>query len=282
MKHHTILITGSTDGIGKQTALELAGKRQNIILHGRSEHKVLVAMEELRQKTGSHTISGVYGDLSSLKEVAGIAGQVREITDGLDVLVNNAGVIMPVYQASADGYEMTFAINHLAHFYLTSLLFPLLRNQARIINVASQVHSQNITLGQLNDPHYFSSIDAYSDSKMCNVLFTYALDRKIGGRDGITVNCLHPGVVNTKMLTQTWGRMGVPVERGTQNVLYVITSDEAGTISGAYFRDRRAIRSASATYDTELQDTLWELSTTLVRKTGLPFDDEVYVNKGLK
>ncbi|NOY37517.1 MAG: SDR family NAD(P)-dependent oxidoreductase [Chlorobi bacterium] len=278
MKKLTILITGSTDGIGKQTALDMAVLNWNVIVHGRSEQKVTRVVNDMRKQTGQQNISGVWGDMHSLHKVKKMAAQVREQTGKLDVLLNNAGVIMPVYRQSADGYEMTFAVNYLAHFYLTYLLFPIIYEKGRIINVTSQVHSQTINLKNLNDPSLFSSIDAYSDSKMCNVLFTYALDRRINGNRDITVNCLHPGVVNTKMLIQTWGRIGIPVEEGARNSVYVATSPVAGKISAAYFRNMKTERSAPATYDTALQDELWKMSMEIVHKAGLEFDEAVFTS----
>lgn len=276
MNRKTALITGSTDGIGYQTALNLADKNWQILVHGRSATKVSKAAENIKQKTGNKRIYGVWGDLSSLKEVQNIPKQVKEITDGIDVLLNNAGVIMPAYRSSADGYEMTFAVNHLAHFYLTGLLLPVIRERGRIINVSSQVHSQSLSLQRLNDPGFFSSIDAYADSKMCNVLFTYALDRQLNGIHGITVNCLHPGVVNTKMLVQTWGRVGIPVEEGADNTVFVATSEEAGRMSGQYFVNRQPRKSAAASYDHNLQDELWEMSLNMIRKAGFELSDPAF------
>ena len=280
MKEKTILITGSTDGIGQATAGALASTGWHVIIHGRSQGKVHQTLETLRQENPAGKLSGVWGDFSSLAEVAAIPARVSAITSRLDVLLNNAGVIMPAFMESADGYEMTFAVNHLAHFFLTHLLLPLIPEGGRIVNVASQVHSQTLNTTHLNDPRYFSSIDAYSDSKMCNVLFTYALHRRIHERLGIVVTCLHPGVVNTKMLVQTWGRVGIPVEEGIRTSVYAVSPDKSPAESGVYWVNERKSRSTPASYEKDLQEKLWKLSTDLIRKAGFEFREDDYYRRG--
>lgn len=280
MKEKTILITGSTDGIGKATAGALASNGWHVIIHGRSQGKVHQTLETLCQDNPSGKLSGVWGDFSSLAEVAAIPAQVSAITSRLDVLLNNAGVIMPAFMESTDGYEMTFAVNHLAHFFLTHLLLPLIPEGSRIVNVASQVHSQTLNTAHLNDPRYFSSIDAYSDSKMCNVLFTYALHRRIHESLGIAVTCLHPGVVNTKMLVQTWGRVGIPVEAGIRTSVFAVSPDKAPAESGVYWVDERKTRSTPASYEKNLQEELWKLSSDLIRKAGFEFREDDYYRRG--
>ena len=174
-----ILITGSTDGIGKRTALELANKGHTLFIHGRDEIRVKQVLTELSEMSGNPGHKGITADLSSLDAVARMASRVSTETDTLDVLINNAGVLSKDFKLSHDGLELTFAVNHLAHFYLTNRLLPLIRNSnnGRIINVSSDVHSRELNFQLGKDQNKYDGIREYGVSKLCNILFTYKLAR---------------------------------------------------------------------------------------------------------
>ena len=262
-----VLITGSTDGIGRQTALQLARKGYQVIIHGRNEGKVRAAVTEIQQATGNADVTGVVGNLASLNEVSALARDIRERFDVLDVLINNAGVFQTHFERSKDGYEMTFAVNHLAHFLLTRELLPLLEKppEARIVIVSSMAHASRIDFENLQGEKGFNRYEAYSVSKLCNLLFGYKLARDLEGT-GITVNCLHPGVINTKLLKKGWGGIGAPVARGAATPVYLADSPEVTGVTGRYFVDRTPTRSAPISYDIPTQERLWTLSVALCDK----------------
>jgi NAD(P)-dependent dehydrogenase (short-subunit alcohol dehydrogenase family) len=262
-----ILITGATDGIGRETAKVLAGKGYEITIHGRSQQRVEDTLQEILKRTPGVTLHGVVADLSSLAQVEQMA---EEVLAGppVDILLNNAGIVAHRFQLSADGYEMTLAVNHLGHFFLTLQLLDHLREPARIVNVSSMVHATAIDIERLNDPRYFDPVSSYARSKLCNVLFTYKLHRLLQGRRAVTVNALHPGVINTKVLTETWGAVGAPVSEGSRMTVYVTTDPSLEKVSGAYFENGTQRPSAEVSYDEHLQDLCWERSLEMIRRAG--------------
>ncbi len=267
-----ILITGSTDGIGRETARVLASRGYEITIHGRSQRRVEDTVQELRRDHPGTVLHGVTADLSSLRQVKAMADEVLA-GPPLDILLNNAGIVAHEFRLSEDGYEMTLAVNHLGHFYLTLLLLDHLREPARIVNVSSMVHDTSLDIERLNDPAYFEPVTAYSRSKLCNVLFTYKLDRLLRGKRKITVNSLHPGVINTKVLTETWGPVGAPVREGSRMTVYVATDPSLENVSGAYFENGTQRPSAGISYDEELQDLCWERSMEMIRRAGVPVEN---------
>ncbi|MCD6597850.1 MAG: SDR family NAD(P)-dependent oxidoreductase [Bacteroidales bacterium] len=266
----TILITGSTDGIGKETAFHLAGRGYRVLIHGRDSEKVERTISEVKKKSGNNNISGYVADLSSLLKVKEMTVALLDTEKKLDVLLNNAGVIMKSYQLSDEGLEMTFSVNHLSHFYLSGLLLPLLlkNEKSKIINLSSMVHSSNIDFDELLDPRFFDSVNAYSLSKLCNVLFTYKLSGILKDT-GITVNCMHPGVINTKMLKDTWGPIGSPVKEGADREVFLVESELTDMLTGKYFQDNRERKSSIVSYDKTIQTALWNLSISLLEKAGM-------------
>ena len=264
MKDKTILITGSTDGIGKQTALELAAMGATVLLHGRNSERADRVLNEIKNATGNDRLNAFIADLSSLKKVRGLAEQVLLKHDRLDVLINNAGVYETSHRISEDGFEMTFAVNHLAPFLLTLLLLDLIikSSPGRIINVSSQVHASGIDFDNLQAEKYYSEYEAYSLSKLCNVLFTYELAERLKGT-GITVNCLHPGVIDTKLLKAGWGMGGSPVTEGSRTSVYLASAPELNTVTGKYFKNRTSTTSSQISYDAETRKKLWHISEHL-------------------
>jgi len=269
------LVTGSTDGIGRATANELALHGFDVIIHGRSQQRIDDTVNQIKNSYPETTCTGIKADLSSLKEVRSMAEEIIRKKLVPDVLINNAGVDTKSFALTPDGYEMTFAVNHLSHFYLTLLLTGHLPENARIINVSSRLHSSasNINFNKIHSQSYYNSLDAYCISKLCNVLFTYKLHRLLNGKRNITVNCLHPGVINTKMLIQGWGPIGALVEEGAKTPVYLAASQDVKNISGAYFSDRKRQPSSALSHDLKLQDECWNKSLEMIRKAGFDIPD---------
>ena len=251
-----VLITGSTDGIGRETARKLLMKGFYVLLHGRSQNRCLPILQSFRETYTN--VDCVVGDLASFKSVRYMAEEVKSKVDHLDVLINNAGIFNPVKEITEDGYEKTLQVNHLSHFLLTYLLFPLVRG-GRIINVSSMAHASSIDFDNLNGEKYYDPYDAYSRSKLCNILFAFYLARLVKNT-GTTVNALHPGVINTKLLISGWGAIGADVERGAETSVYLASSPDVANITGEYFVNKRVAKAASIAYDIEVQEKCWKIS----------------------
>ncbi len=259
---NTILITGATDGIGKQTAKELARMGHRIIIHGRSTSKIEQTTKALQAEFPMTQIAGEVADFAYLREVFEFATRVMQKFPTLNILINNAGVYMKHKTLTADGFETTFEVNHLSPFALTLKLLPLLAKNkpARIINVSSMVHlNAKPDFTNLNAERQFDPYNAYALSKLANVLFTKELSIRLKGK-GITVNSLHPGVVGTKLLKAGFAIEGASVEEGAATSVYLATAKEVEGITGEYFaREKPAIASPLAN-DDEIRLKLWNMS----------------------
>ncbi|MFU8772252.1 MAG: SDR family oxidoreductase, partial [Anaerolineales bacterium] len=201
------LVTGATSGIGLATANGLAELGACVVLVGRSAEKLERVSSQIKQETGNQHISGMLADLSSVDQMHELARQFRQKHDRLNILVNNAGAFFLRRQLSADGYEMTFALNHLSYFAITVLLLDLILDSApaRIINVASDSHrSQRLNLSDLHNKQRYTGFKAYGQSKLANLLFTYELARRLEGTQ-VTVNAMHPGFTSTGIWHQPAG-----------------------------------------------------------------------------
>jgi len=273
MTTKTMLVTGSTDGIGKATAAELARRGATVLVHGRSEKKANAAVKELSKVVPGATFVPVWGDFSSLDEVRALAEQVKQQAPVLDVLVNNAGIMSNERRLSKDGFELTFAVNHLAPFLLTHLLLDQLKaaTQGRVVNVASMVHSGGeVNLDDLSMEKGYSGYGAYSNSKLMNVLFTHELARRLAGTK-VTAYALHPGVIGTKLLHAAFGGMGGgSVEQGARTSVYCATAPELSEVSGRYYDDAHEARAAAHADDPKLERALYEKSAQLTGATPLP------------
>ncbi|TDO92013.1 NAD(P)-dependent dehydrogenase (short-subunit alcohol dehydrogenase family) [Halanaerobium saccharolyticum] len=260
----TILVTGATDGIGRETAKELAEKGHRIIIHGRSENKAWKVKEELNKINSEVEHKIAIADLESQQQVLDLSTQLKEEEDKIDVLINNAGIYQNQLEFSEDKIEKTIAVNYHSHFVLTLLLLPLLEksDDPRIINFSSMVHAHNLDTDKIWDPINFNGSQAYSDSKLAMILFTFKLDRIV---NGITVNCLHPGVINTKLLRQGWGAGGSSVEKGAVTPVYLALSDEVKGESGGYFVNKNKKKPTEAAFKQELQDQLWNKSIEMIK-----------------
>jgi NAD(P)-dependent dehydrogenase (short-subunit alcohol dehydrogenase family) len=259
-----ILVTGATDGLGKRVALELASKGATVLLHGRNTERLETALEEVRRETGSEKLRSYLADLSSLAAVRGLAERILPDEERLDVLVNNAGVIVPERRESEDGYELTFAVNYLAHFLITSLLLPLLRDSApaRIVNVASAGQSP-VDFGDLMLERGYDGMRAYSQSKLAQIMFTFELAERLQGT-GVTVNALHPAsLMDTKMVLETFGHSMSTVQEGADATVRLAVSPELEGVTGRYFDGRREARANRQAYDAQARKRLWVLSEEL-------------------
>ncbi len=257
----TVLITGSTDGIGKQTALELAGTGCRVIVHGRSIGKCKSTCSYINSLTGNNNVGFIVADLDSLEAIEYMAKKVKRIYGYIDILINNAGVFEHKKILTKDGFERTFAVNYLSGFLLSGLLIKYMKNDSfsRIINVSSMAHSDNIDFKNLNCEKYYDGFDAYGRSKLCNILFTFELANRLKSRN-ITVNCLHPGVINTKLLHVGWGIGGASLHEGAKTSVYLATSDEVENVTGEYFSDRCKSKPAKICYDKKVREKLWKIS----------------------
>lgn len=260
----TVLVTGATAGIGLQTATDLARQGVQVILHGRSEDKVDKARRAIEEQGGS--TSGVVFELSSLASIRRGVEDLARRFPRLDVLVNNAGVFMNERELSEDGFEMTFHVNHLAPFLLTNLLLqgPLKGPGARIVNVSSIAHSRGrMRFEDLQLSRGFQGYAAYAQSKLANILFTFELAERLAAEQ-VTANCLHPGVVSTKLLVEGFGMQGSDtVEEGAETSVFLATSEDVAGATGRYFARKREVNPAPQALDVALRKQLWEISEKL-------------------
>ena len=269
----TVLVTGATDGIGRETAHELARRGARVIVHGRNREKAEAVARELEGIAEGSAAAPLVGDLSSLEEVRRVAEEALARGERVDVLLNNAGVYMNEPQVSRDGFEMTFAVNHLAPFLLTHLLLPMLRDgaPARVVNVSSIAHTRGaIDVGRLGDVERFDPYRAYADSKLANVLFTVELARRLGPGP-VTVNALHPGVVSTKLLTEGFGFHGKDsLAEGAATSVQLALSPEVAEVTGRYFAASKEATMAPVARDLSLAARFYEKSAELVGIEPLP------------
>ena len=251
----------------------------NVVLAGRNQAKCAVTADEIREESRNPMVKYLVADLSSQEQVRRLAQEFKDRHSRLDVLVNNAGALFMGRQTSVDGIEMTFALNHLSYFLLTNLLMDVLTASApaRIINVSSGAHKEaRLNPDDVHDPCRYFGSRAYSQSKLCNVLFTYELARRLEGT-GVTANALHPGLVATNFLSNNgaFGRFmnfflhikGISIEAGARTPVYAATAPEMEGVSGKYLVKNRPVRSSERSYDENLATALWELSASL---TGIP------------
>jgi NAD(P)-dependent dehydrogenase (short-subunit alcohol dehydrogenase family) len=261
-----ILVTGATDGIGKETARELAMMQATVIVHGRDATRVKSTVEELRRNSANMKLEEATADFSSLKQVRQLADQMTDRFPRVDVLINNAGVFMKNRVLSEDGFEMTFAVNHLAPFLLTGRLLHLLRKSSagHIITVSSVVHSSAaLDFGNLNAEKRFDAHGAYALSKLANILFSKELAVRLGG-SGITSNALHPGVIGTKMLREAFNMTGAGVKEGAATSVYLASSPDVEGVTGKYFVHEREAPAAPVTDDASVRERFWTISASFV------------------
>ena len=274
----TVLITGSTDGVGKLVAQRLAQAGAHVLLHGRSREKGQRTLAEIRAATGSDRLEFHLADLASLMEVRGLAEMVAARHEGLHLLVNNAGIGFGPRDAmrrevSRDGHELRFAVNYLSGFLLTQLLLPTLRRgaPARIVNVSS-AGQHPIDFDDVMVTRGYEGTRAYRQSKLAQVMFTFDLAEQLKD-EGITVTCLHPATfMNTNMVIESGYAPTSRVEDGADAILALATSPEMEGRTGLYFDGKREARANVQAYDAAARRCLWDLS---MRLTGLARDSNV-------
>jgi retinol dehydrogenase-14 len=279
MRGRVCLITGATSGIGKATAHALAALGASVVLIGRDPQKGEATVQRIREDTGNEEVELLSADLTSQTSIRELADQVLAEHDRLHVLVNCAGAFFRDRRVTIDGLEMTFALNHLAYFLLTTLLLDLLQESApaRVVNVTSGAHSTGrIDFEDLQSERRYRGQAAYSQSKLANVLFTYELARRLRGT-GVTVNCVHPGVVRTN-----FGRQNQPLawrlmisivapfmrslEKGAETVVYLASDPQVEPVTGKYFYDLKPKRSSKLSYDEAVAARLWKVSEELTTR----------------
>jgi NAD(P)-dependent dehydrogenase (short-subunit alcohol dehydrogenase family) len=268
----TILVTGSTDGVGKLVARGLAAAGARLLLHGRNREKGDAVLREIRAATGSDRIELHVADLASLQDVRRLVATVAAAHDRLDILINNAGIGFGPREAmrreiSRDGHELRFAVNYLSGFLLTHLLLPTLERSvpARIVNVAS-AGQYPIDFDDVMLTRGYEGTRAYRQSKLAQIMFTVDLAEQLAGT-GVTVNCLHPATfMDTNMVRESGYAPMSSVEQGAEAILHLATSPDLDGRTGLYFDGRRPARANAQAYDADARRRLRELS---LRLTGI-------------
>ncbi len=273
MSGKTIVITGATSGIGEVAAIRLAEQGARIVFTARDKARADVTMEKLRRANGAVTPAVHLGDLSLLADMKRIAAEIGQEPE-IDILINNAGALFNAQQETGDGLEKTFALNHMSYFVITNLLLPHLKAGARIVSTSSGAHRRaKLDFADLQSRIGYGGFAVYSKSKLCNILFTRELARRIAGT-GITANCLHPGFVATRFGDQSGGLVstlvrvakpfgGISPEEGAKTILYLATSPNVASVSGEYFYQCKIdMPSPEARNDRDARK-LWDISAEI-------------------
>lgn len=277
MQGKTVVITGGTSGIGEVAAFNLAGQGARIVLIARDSARGEATLAKLRQANPAAQHVAHYGDLSVIADMKRVATAVASSETRIDVLINNAGAVFLSRKVSADGLEMTFATNHMAYFVVTNILLDRLKATpgARIVSTASDAHkSGKLDFDDLQSEKSFSSFRVYGTSKLCNILFTRELARRLEGT-GVTANCLHPGFVGTrfgqnnannifmKAIRSAIMSLGISPEEGAKTIIHLASSPDVATISGEYFYKCKVAEPTQAAQDDAAAKRLWEVSAKI-------------------
>jgi NAD(P)-dependent dehydrogenase (short-subunit alcohol dehydrogenase family) len=270
----TVLVTGATNGIGLETARELSRMGAQVTIVSRNAEKCAAVAGAIKTETGNR-VKFIAADLSTLAGIRQAAVSFKQFHSQLHILVNNAGGFFFKRIVTPDGYEKTFALNHLNYFLLTTLLLDLLKVSAptRVVNVASGSHvGARIDFNDLQGKKRYGGFRAYGQSKLANVLFTYELSRRLN-YTGVTVNALHPGYVDTgiplssgfpgKIAKLSARLFAQKPEEGAQTSIYLAASTEVEGVTGKYFIDCRPVASSPESYDKLVAEKLWQVSLNL-------------------
>uniref|UniRef100_A0A672NVQ7 NADP-retinol dehydrogenase n=1 Tax=Sinocyclocheilus grahami TaxID=75366 RepID=A0A672NVQ7_SINGR len=277
----TVIITGANTGIGKETARDLAKRGARVVMACRDLEKAEAARKELIEDSGNQNIVANKLDLSDTKSIRAFAELINKEEKQVNILINNAGIMMCPYSKTADGFEMQFGVNHLGHFLLTYLLLDLLKKSApsRIINVASVAHTWgSIHLDDINSEKGYSPRRAYGQSKLANILCTRSLAKRLQG-SGVTVYSLHPGVVQSELFRNLSKPVQIAVKvfspftkttiQGAQTTIYCAVEPKLDNESGGYYSDCAPAQCSSEALDDEMAQKLWELSCQML---GITWD----------
>ena len=284
MHDRVCLVTGATNGIGYETALGLARRGAQVVIVGRDAGRTQDCAGRIQAAVPGARVDARVADLSAQAEIRKVAASLREAYPRLDVLVNNAGAIFDRRTLTVDGIERTWALDHLGYVLLTLELLETLKATAaagakpRIVNVASAAHTRgHIDFDDIEGARRYGAMRAYAQAKLGNVLFTYALARRLRG-SGITVNALHPGVINTGFAKNTGGLFGTAwslmrpfltaPEKGAETSLHVATAPELDGVTGRYFSCSRPKISSAESRDEAVQERVWALSLKQVGRSG--------------
>jgi NAD(P)-dependent dehydrogenase (short-subunit alcohol dehydrogenase family) len=276
MQGKMVVITGGTSGIGQVAAERLAAMGARIVLVARSQSRGEASLARLREIAPGVKHSIYYGDLSQLAELRRVGGEIAAAEPRIDVLINNAGAVFSPRQVTEDGLERTFATNHLSYFVLTQLLREQLgaTGAARVVNTSSHAHYRaKIDFDDLQMQNKYSPIRAYGVSKLCNILFTRGLARRLAGT-GITANSLHPGFVKTRIgddgtgfvaaLFRLMKTFAITPEKGAETIVYLASSDDVAKTSGLYFYKCKPVEPSKLAQDDAAAERLWEYTDRLL------------------
>lgn len=268
LSESTILITGSTDGLGKATAEWFAEKDAKVLLHGRNEDKGQKTIEEIIDATGNKNLKYYNGDFSSLESVAEAAEAILADEDQIDILINNAGIgggpkSGNERETSSDGFELIWAVNYIAQVLFTRKLLPLLKESSRIINIAS-VGQAEIDFDDLNTEKNYDGFLAYSRSKLGMIMFTFDLADELDD-EGVNVNAIHPStLMDTNMVQKHFGSSQSSVEQGLDAVKYLSTSNETEDITGEFFDGKKRTKALQQAYDKAARERLKKLTEDIL------------------
>jgi NAD(P)-dependent dehydrogenase (short-subunit alcohol dehydrogenase family) len=280
MTGKTVVITGGNSGIGLETAVALRRAGATTVITGRDEGRCRAALADLAARAGSGQADMVVFDLASLASVRDGATRVLELCPRIDVLINNAGVILSDRRETADGFEATFAVNHLGPFLLTQLLLDrvVASAPARIVNLTSDEHARakdGLDFDDLQSSGHYRALAAYGRSKLANIYFTTELARRLAGT-GVTVNCVHPGTVATGFGRDGDARGLIPIaltlmkpfiskaDKGAETSVYLASSPDVAGVTGRYFVKCQAQTTSQAAQDDAAARRLWEISENMV------------------
>jgi retinol dehydrogenase 12 len=275
MQGKVVVITGATSGIGSVAAEKLAGMGARIVLVARDRARGEAQLSRLRNVGPGVQHTAYYGDLSRISEMKRVGSEIAQAEPRIDVLINNAGALFGHRKLSEDGLELTFALNHMSYFVLTQVLLDRLRasSPARVINTSSDAHKgAKLDFTDLQSEHGYAGFRVYGRSKLCNILYTRELARRLAG-SGVTANCLHPGFVATRFGDQSGGAFSVVVrlakafaispEKGAETLVYLASSDDVANVSGQYFYKCRAVTPTKEAQDDDAAKKLWQESERL-------------------
>ncbi len=280
MQDRVCLVTGASSGIGQATALGLARMGATVVMVCRDAARGQAALTNIKDKSGNNSVDLLLADLSSQAEIRRLSDEFRTKYRRFHVLINNAGVYYTKRHITVDGLEAMFAVNYLARFLLTDLLLDIIKKSgpARIINVAGAYHAKGrINFDDLQGEKDFDGQHANHQSKLADVLFTYELARRLEGT-GVTVNCLHPGMVATNLIDKDKDfpvffkylyKLSKPLmkspARGAETSIYLASSTEVEGVTGRYFVNKKLVQSSPESHDPRLARLLWDVSTKLAK-----------------